>query len=230
MMSRNAKASIGIVAAVALVATLVWALLPSGGDTTASQPAAVTAPDAPQAATIASRPDSRALSRGSSQVTFVEFLDFECEACGSLYPVIEQLRADYGDRVSFVVRYFPLPNHFNADRAARAVEAAAQQDRFEQMYSTMFERQAQWGEQQTPADDVFRGYARELGLDLAAWDAAYVAPATLDRVRADVADGTALGVTSTPTFFLDGTRLQPRTVQELRAALDAALANPDGGT
>ncbi|GAY12596.1 thioredoxin domain-containing protein [Pseudonocardia sp. N23] len=229
-MSRNAKVSIGIVAAVALVATLVWALIPDGGDSsTASQPAAVTAPAPGEAASIAARTDSRTLSRGSTPVTFVEFLDFECEACGALYPVVEQLRADYGDRVTFVVRYFPLPNHDNAEPAARAVEAAAQQDRFEQMYSTMFERQAQWGDKPTRADDVFRGYARELGLDLAAWDAAYDSPATLEKVREDVADGTSLGVTSTPTFFLDGTRLQPKTVQDIRAALDAALVKQGGG-
>ncbi|ODU00749.1 MAG: hypothetical protein ABS81_22735 [Pseudonocardia sp. SCN 72-86] len=67
---------------------------------------------------------------------------------------------------------------------------------------------------QTPADDVFRGYARELGLDLAAWDAAHASPATLDQP---------------PTFVVDGTRLQPKTVGDIRIALDTALANQGGG-
>lgn len=228
--NRNVKVSFGIVAAFALVAILNWALQPGGGNSTiASQPAPLTSLAPTEAAAIAARDGSRTLSRGSTPVTFVEFLDFECEACGSLYPVVEQLRTEYGDRVTFVVRYFPLPNHDNAEPAARAVEAAAQQDRFEQMYSMMFERQAQWGDKPTRADDVFRGYARELGLDLAAWDAAYGSQATLDRVRADMADGTAIGVTSTPTFFLDGTRLQPKTVGDIRTALDTALANQGGG-
>lgn len=69
-----------------------------------------------------------------SDVYFVEFLDFECEGCRAVYPAIEQLRAEYGDRVNFVLRYFPLRSHFNAERAARAVEAAAQQGQLEPMY------------------------------------------------------------------------------------------------
>src|SRR3546814_14177947 len=60
----------------------------------------------------------------------------------------------------------------------------------------------QWGEKQTPADDVFRGFATELGLDMAEFDAAYANPATLERIQLDMADGRALGVQGTPTFFL----------------------------
>ncbi|REE77015.1 protein-disulfide isomerase [Rhodococcus wratislaviensis] len=178
-----------------------------------------------EAAAVAARPDSRRLaSAPDGRVTFVEFLDFECEACRAVYPAIEQLRREYGDRVGFVVRYFPLPSHFNAERAARAVEAAAQQGRFEQMYQRMYETQAEWGEQRAPKDEVFRGFAVDLGLDMAAFDAAYTAPATLDRINADVADGHALGVQGTPTFFVDGVRLEPAGYQDLKDALDAALA------
>ncbi|MBC2644842.1 MULTISPECIES: thioredoxin domain-containing protein [unclassified Rhodococcus (in: high G+C Gram-positive bacteria)] len=170
------------------------------------------------------RPNSHRLTAPTGErVTFVEFLDFECEACRSVYPAIEQLRAEYGDRVGFVVRYFPLPGHFNAERAARAVEAAAQQGRFEQMYQRMYESQAEWGEKRVPKDEVFRGFAADLGLDLAAFDAAYTAPATLDRINADIADGEALGVQGTPTFFLDGQKIEPTSYQDLTDALDAAL-------
>jgi protein-disulfide isomerase len=159
-----------------------------------------------------------------SDVTFVEFLDFECEGCGAVYPAIEELRSEYGDRVNFVIRYFPLSGHFNGERAARAVESAAQQGQLEPMYKKMFETQSEWGEQQVPADDVFRGFAGELGLDMPAFDAVYNDPATLERVRLDMADGEALGVQGTPTFFLDGTRLQPRSYDDLTDALDGALA------
>ncbi|MCH9728515.1 MAG: DsbA family protein [Actinomycetia bacterium] len=159
----------------------------------------------------------------NSDVDFVEFLDFECEACRAAFPLVEQLRAEYGDRVNFVVRYFPIQSHFNAERAARAVEAAAQQGKFEPMYKKMYETQNQWGEQQTPADAIFRGFAAELGLDMVAFDAAYNDPATLDRINLDVADGVALGVRGTPTFFLNGTRLKPRSYEDLSAAIDKAL-------
>ncbi|CAM4338640.1 thioredoxin domain-containing protein [Nocardia ninae] len=157
------------------------------------------------------------------RVTLVEFLDFECEACGGVYPLVEKLRQEYGERVSFVVRYFPIPSHVNAERAARAAEAAAQQGKFEQMYQRLYETQSVWGEQRTPKDDVFRIFAADLGLDLAAFDAAYNDPATLDRIRADIADGTALGVDATPTFFLNGQRITPRSYQDLSNALDQAL-------
>ncbi|MDG4664440.1 thioredoxin domain-containing protein [Mycobacterium sp. 236(2023)] len=158
-----------------------------------------------------------------SDVTLVEFLDFECEGCRAAYPIVEQLRAEYGTRVNFVARYFPMPGHVNGERAARAVEAAAQQGRFEQMYTRMFETQGQWGEQQAPADDVFTGFARDLGLDMAAFEHAYNAPATLERIREDVADGTALGVQGTPTFFLNGEQLTIRSYGDLGAAIDKAL-------
>ena len=183
----------------------------------------------PQAATADAgqlvRDNSHRLSSvPDSAVTFVEFLDFECEGCRAVYPAIEQLRSEYGDRVNFVIRYFPMGAHYNAERAARAVEAAAQQGRFEAMYNKMFETQGQWGEQQTPADEVFRGFAGELGLDLAAFDKVYRDPATAARVQLDVADGRALGVQGTPTFFLDGERIQPHSLQELATAFDRALA------
>ena len=183
----------------------------------------------PQAATADAgqlvRDNSHRLSSvPDSAVTFVEFLDFECEGCRAVYPAIEQLRSEYGDRVNFVIRYFPMGAHYNAERAARAVEAAAQQGRFEAMYKKMFETQGQWGEQQTPADEVFHGFAGELGLDLAAFDKVYRDPATAARVQLDVADGRALGVQGTPTFFLDGERIQPHSLQELATAFDRALA------
>ena len=170
------------------------------------------------------RDNSRRLTTvPNSDVTFVEFLDFECEACRAAFPMVEQLRAEYGDRVNFVIRYFPIQSHFNAERAARAVEAAAQQDKFEPMYKKMYETQSEWGEQQTPADSRFRGFAAELGLDMAAFDAAYNDPATLDRVNVDVADGKALGVKGTPTFFIDGTEVEFWSYDDLKAAVEQAL-------
>ncbi|WP_329430284.1 DsbA family protein [Streptosporangium sp. NBC_01495] len=171
------------------------------------------------------RADSHTVqSAADGKVTLVEFLDFECEACRAYFPIVEELRKQYAGKVTFVVRYFPLPGHFNAERAARAVEAAAQQGRFEAMYQRMYETQTQWGEKQVPADTVFRGFAQGLALDMTAWDKAYNDPATLARVNKDVADGQALGVSGTPTFFLNGTKIQPQSRDEFKAAIDAALA------
>jgi len=171
------------------------------------------------------REDSHRLSTAADgKVTFVEFLDFECEGCRAAYPVIEQLRQTYDGRVTFVARYFPLDGHVNGRRAARAVEAAARQGQFEAMYQRMYETQTQWGEQQVPQDDVFRGFAADLGLDMDRWDADYTSPEVEQRIQADVDDGTALGVTGTPTFFLSGEPFAPESVEDLTRALDQALA------
>jgi protein-disulfide isomerase len=171
------------------------------------------------------RPDSHKLGAASDgKVTFVEFLDFECPSCGAIYPAVEQLRKQYAGKVTFVVRYFPLDMHFNAKRASNAVEAAAQQGKFEEMYQKMYETQQSWGNQQTPADATFRGFAESLGLDLAKWDKAYKDPATAKRIQEDVTDGQALGVSGTPTFFVNGEKLEPRSYEDFTKAIDAALA------
>ena len=214
-MSRGVKISAALVAAFVIAVGTILVVTRTGGDSDASAAGGTAAVVRSDSHRISSAPDGSPV--------FAEFLDFECEACRAVYPAIEELRAEYGDRISFVVRYFPLPGHFNSERAARAVEAAAQQGRFEQMYQRMYDTQPEWGEQQVPMDDVFRGYAVDLGLDMAAFDAAYADPATAARVAADVADGEGLGVTGTPSFFLDGQRFEPSTYQDLTDAFDAAL-------
>ncbi|MET1006008.1 MAG: thioredoxin domain-containing protein [Propionibacteriaceae bacterium] len=171
------------------------------------------------------RDDSRVLGeQGTSDVTFVEFLDFECESCGAAFPIVEQLREKYAGQVTFVARYFPLDSHFNAERAARAVESAARQGKFEEMYQMMFQTQLEWGEEQEPHDDLFRGYAEELGLDMAEYDTDYASAEVKDRVQRDVDDGLELGVQGTPTFYIDGELVQPESAEDLAVALDAALA------
>lgn len=214
-MTRPVKYALGIVGAFVLVIVGLLAMSAVGDE-----------PPAPAASgeTQLVREDSHVLGEeGDSGVTFVEFLDFECEGCRAVYPAIEQLREEYAGRVTFVVRYFPMPGHFNAERAARAVESAAQQGEFEAMYHRMYDTQEQWGEQQVPLDDLFRSFAEDLGLDMDAYDAAYADPATAARIQKDQDDGIALGVQGTPTFFVNDERLEPRTYDDLTQALDDAL-------
>ncbi|MEP1122787.1 MAG: thioredoxin domain-containing protein [Ilumatobacter sp.] len=211
-MTRNLKLSVGLVA-VAVVAVVV-ALL-AGGDGPAAAPAA----DRDDRLV---RADSQVLSQGDSDTTFVEFLDFECEACRAAHPAIEALREMYGDRVTFVVRNFPL--HENSEGAAQAAEAAAAQGEFEAMYNLLFETQPEWGEKSSSQRDVFFGFAEDLGLDMDEFEAVYDADETIELIRRDKADGMELGVEATPSFFLDGEQLQPSSFEELTAQIDAALA------
>jgi protein-disulfide isomerase len=207
-------------AAIAVIAVVAIVVLVNRGDT--DRPSGEQSAEAGPAQVV--RESSHRLNDApDAAVTFVEFLDFECEGCRAAYPVVEQLRGEYGDRVQFVLRYFPLSGHFNGERAARAVEAAAQQGKLEAMYHKMYATQADWGEKRTPADDVFRGFAAELGLNVAAFDTAYNHPATLERVRLDVDDGEALGVQGTPTFFINGEQIRLRGPDDLRNAIENAL-------
>lgn len=102
------------------------------------------------------------------------------------------------------------------------VEAAAQQGKYEQMYNKMFQTQKQWGEQQESRAPLFRTFAQELELDMTAYDAAVADETTKDRIRKDIADGKALGVTGTPTFFLNGEKLELTSETDFRQKLTEA--------
>lgn len=170
------------------------------------------------------REDSHVLDdAGEGAPVLVEFLDFECEACLAAYPLVEQMREEYAGELTFVARYFPIDGHANSMNAAVAVEAAAQQGSFEEMYTRMYETQTQWGEQQETKAPLFRQFAQELGLDMDRYDEAVADPATQERVEQDRQDGLALGVQGTPTFFLDGEPLQLTSAEDFRAQIDAAV-------
>ncbi|MGO4188186.1 DsbA family protein [Pseudarthrobacter sp. TAF60_1] len=170
------------------------------------------------------RTDSHRLTAPAvEKAQLVEFLDFECEACRAVHPFVEELKQEFGDRVTFVNRYFPLPGHPNSGTAALAVEAAAQQGKFEAMSAKLFETQDLWHGKTESQGPLFRTFAQGLGLDLAAFDAVVVDEKTKERIRADIADGTALGVRSTPTFFLNGEKLTLTTKQDFREKLAAAV-------
>lgn len=230
--SRRAKTIVWVVLVAVVVAGVIIGVLasrpvpeatPQGSGQTGSTETGQTAPSE---ATPVVRPDSRVLSQAPNErAVLVEFLDFECEGCGAAYPIVEELRAQYADTVTFVTRYFPLPGHRNAMPAAVAVEAAAQQGQYEAMYQQMFETQADWGESTEDKSAVFRNFAEDLSLDMAAYDAAVADPATQERIQVDVTDGIALGVQGTPTFFLDGRPLTLNTVEQFRAEVDAAATD-----
>lgn len=215
-MSLNLKVTLALLAVAVAVFAVVMVVNQTGKPAVSGD----------QAAQVLVRPDSHRLSTAADgKVTVVEFLDFECESCGAAYPDVERLRREYGDRITYVVRYFPLASHPNAANAAHAAEAAAAQGKFEAMYVKLFDNQAAWGHKEQSQVEVFVGYARELGLDVDRFRADMASPAVEARVRADRSDGEAIGVESTPTFFINGSRFESRaTYDKLKAAIGSALA------
>ena len=166
------------------------------------------------------REDSPRLTSGK-EATFVEYLDFECEACGAAHPVMTDLREKYGNDVTFVVRYLPL--HGNSMNAALAAEAAREQDKFEEMHDKLFETQAEWSHSESSKEKTFEGYAQELGLDMKQYRASLKDPAAAQRIEQSKKDAQTLGVTGTPTFFLDGEKIEPTTIADFETKLDAAI-------
>ncbi len=144
------------------------------------------------------RPDSHITGNPQAPLTVVEFGDFECPACGISEEAARQVRAQYGDRVRFVFRQFPLLKlHPYAEKAAEASECAADQGKFwegiEEFYS---KRQVDLGV------DALKRYAGDLGLDKARFNQCLDSGEDAPRVNRDLDDGHALGVRGTPTFFI----------------------------
>jgi protein-disulfide isomerase len=119
----------------------------------------------------------------------------------------------------FAIRYFPLLD-ISPTNAAIAVELQAEGR--EAMYEQCLIRR-EWGEAQESRTPLFRQFAEELGLDLAAYDDAVADPALAERVRSDFDVGVALGVSSTPTFFVNDRMAQLGAFEDLRAAIQAEL-------
>lgn len=212
-MSKSLKLSVAMIVAV-IVALTAAVVLSRPGDSAAPS----TSTDGASEPLV--REDSPRLTSGTDAV-FVEFLDFECEACGAAHPVIEDLREKYGDRVTFVVRYLPL--HSNSVNAALAAEAAKEQGEFEAMHDKLFETQTEWSHSETSQEKTFTGYAKELGLDMKQYRADLKDPALMERIEQSKKDAQDLGVTGTPTFFLDGEKFEPSTIEDFDTALDDAV-------
>lgn len=165
--------------------------------------------------------DSPTLGPASAPVTLVEFLDPECESCRAAFPAIKQIVADYGDQVRLVVRYFPL--HGNSVLAAAATEAAGAQGKYWEMQELLFERQPEWGEQQTPQTTLFTQYAQDLNLDIERFVDDLDNPEILAKIERDRADGVAVGVTGTPTFFINGQLVEPLSGERIVTMIEEEL-------
>jgi protein-disulfide isomerase len=164
---------------------------------------------------------STGASRGdvNSPVTVVEFTDFQCSACGGMYPIVEEVLKSYGPRVHFVVRNFPLTTvHANAYNAAQAAEAAKAQGKFWEYIDVLFKNQ------NTLDRDSLKKYATQVGLDRKQFDADFDSGKYEPVVRHDIDEGEAYGVEATPTFFINGVVLTEFSGDGLRTAIEKAFA------
>ncbi|KKW21392.1 MAG: hypothetical protein UY61_C0007G0001 [Candidatus Adlerbacteria bacterium GW2011_GWC1_50_9] len=158
-----------------------------------------------------------------SRVTLVEYSDFQCPACKSYYPIVEKLMDEYGSKIRFVYRHFPLPQHKNARPTAFAAEAAGRQGKFWEMVNEIFNHQDEWALLADPKDTLL-SYADEIGLDKEKFLQDFDSNDVREKVEDDLQGGVRSRVRATPTFFLNGAAISnPRSYDEFKRAIDAAI-------
>ena len=161
------------------------------------------------------------------KVTLVEYGDFVCPACASFYPIVQQVKEKYKDDIQFQFRHFPLSQiHQNARTASRAAEAASNQGKFWEMHDILYEQQDSW-KSSGSITSLFEGYATQIGLKPDQYKKDFASSAVNEVINADYAEGTKQGVSSTPTFFLQGKKLDknPTTLEEFSKLIDEAIKN-----
>jgi protein-disulfide isomerase len=156
----------------------------------------------------------------AAPVTIVEFSDFECPFCGGLFPTLNAIQKNYGDRVRIVYRQFPLRNmHPRAEKAAEAALCAHAQGHFWEMHDSLFAHQEDLGV------DALKARAAEMKLNTATFNACLDSGKEATAINADIADGAKAGVTGTPTLFINGRKVvgnQPYPA--IQAIIDNELA------
>jgi protein-disulfide isomerase len=164
--------------------------------------------------------------RGQSDapVTLEEYGDFECPPCGRLSEPINKLEQDYHSRLRVIFHHFPIVTHQHAREAALASEAAGLQGRFWEMHDVLYREQATWSKA-PDAQPLFNAYAGMLGLKIDRFKKDMESDEVKEKVDTDQKEGAAVGVTVTPTIFINNRALPPTSLNEggLRAAIEEAI-------
>jgi len=167
--------------------------------------------------------DSPSQGPESAKVVVIEFGDFECPYCGEEEPIVTQMLSDYAGLIRFVFKEFPLTTiHPYAELAAQAALAANAQGMFWPFHDTLYAHQS------ALARDDLDAYAAMLGLNLTQFEAALDQGSFSGAVAADIAQGLSVGVSKTPTFFVNGIAVVGAVpYADLESVIDQQLAaNP----
>lgn len=211
-----------------VIIVVAVALLAIGGGTALYRARRVPVLTAPKDASPAGEKSRDAVTtRGpaNAPVTLEEFGDFQCPPCGRFSEPINDMARDYKDKLRIVFCEMPLPMHQHARAAAEAAEAAGLQGKFWQMHDLLYREQEQWSKA-ADAQPVFTSYAGMLGLNISRFVKDMSGPEVQERLAFDAARAKQLGVTNTPTIFINGTQVVGTSLNAagVRAAIDAALA------
>lgn len=173
------------------------------------------------------QPTNHVRGDNTKGVTLVEYGDFQCPACGGYYPIVEQVFEKYKNDISFQFVNFPIATiHPNAVLAHRSAEAAGNQGKFWEMYNLLYQNQQSWTNlSAAQAGTSFRSYAESLKLDMNKFDTDQKSQATNSIINADVSKGKAAGVSGTPTFFINGKKIEnPSDLEAFNKLIEEAIA------
>ncbi len=181
----------------------------------------------PPGAPPGANPPNQAGSQTAS-VTLEEFADFQCGSCALTHPIINEIKSTYGSRIHFIFRNYPLaiPAHDKSYEAAVAAEAAGLQGKFWDLQNLLFNNQQAWTAAPT-YKTIWKDYAAKIGLDIGKWENDMAGIQAKSRVDADMARGKAIGVSSTPSLYINGNAVPfaEATVSGLKKLIDAELAS-----
>lgn len=156
----------------------------------------------------------------ASKVEILKYSDFQCPACRTYVPIEEQLKNEFGDMVEINYRHFPLSGFQYSRLAAHAAEAAREQGEFHAMHDLIFEHQQEWS--QGNARQHFEDYAEEIGLDMDQFQEDLESEEIANRVQSQREEGVRRMVNSTPTFFVNGRKLQqnPQNYEQFKSIVE----------
>lgn len=166
------------------------------------------------------------IGENKAGVTLVEFGDFQCPACRQYFPIVEQVVEKYKADIQFQFRHYPLVQiHKHAFEGSRAAEAAGKQDKFWEMYRLLYQNQDGWSVLSDPLP-TFVGYAKSLGLNTEKFQTDYASSEINDIINADYQEGIKIGANSTPTFVLNGKKIEknPNSAEAFEKLITDAIA------
>lgn len=158
----------------------------------------------------------------SAKIKLVEFSDFQCPACAAVEPYLKNIRANYPIEVVFIYRHFPLPQHNWARPAAYVAEAAGQQGKFWEMHDKLFETQEQWIGL-SDGKEFFLKLAKDLNLNEEKVRKILDENEYKSKIDEDIAEGQRLWVSSTPTFYLNGRKINFKTWSDIELTVAEEL-------
>lgn len=168
------------------------------------------------------RMHSPVLGPQAAPVTIVEFFDPACETCRAFYPIVKNLMAQYPNDVRLVIRYAPF--HQDSDRVVKLLESAKSQGKYQAVLEAVLAAQPAWADHSQPNTEIAFKVAEQAGLDMATARQDIEKPGMQALLQQDIEDLTALQVTKTPTFFVNGRSLPSFGPDQLAALVAEEVA------